>query len=152
LCDNQLRALPDPGSDVLPPSTDEVVQTSCSAGFWSKFPDSTYAPYVQLGLEAICQGRREELPACWNISQEQKQPLELSIATDKAKLLVGEPVQLKLKLKNNSDKDLTGVFYLTFASGTLHVLITQRASRSFSIGLPLCKRPRQQRSSYAWSP
>jgi hypothetical protein len=90
--------------------------------FLEQFPDSTYAPYVQLGLEAICQGRREELPAC--LSQEQKQPLELSIATDKTKVLVGEPVQLKLKLKNNSDKDLTGVFYLTFLSGTLHVLIT----------------------------
>jgi hypothetical protein len=121
IVDNQLKPFLTPEATFFP-VTDEVVQKLQE--FLEKFPDSPYAPYVQLGLEAICQGRREELPACWNISQEQKQPLELSIATDKTKVLVGEPVQLKLKLKNNSDKDLTGVFYLTFLSGTLHVLIT----------------------------
>lgn len=119
IVDNQLKPFLTPEARFFP-VTDEVVQKLQE--FLEKFPDSPYAPYVQLGLEGICQGHREELPAC--LSQEQKQPLELSIATDKAKVLVGEPVQLKLKLKNNSDKDLTGVFYLTFLSGTLHVLIT----------------------------
>jgi hypothetical protein len=119
IVDNQLKPFLTPEARFFP-VTDEVVQKLQE--FLEKFPDSPYAPYVQLGLEGICQGHREELPAC--LSQEQKQPLELSIATDKTKVLVGEPVQLKLKLKNNSDKDLTGVFYLTFASGTLHVLIT----------------------------
>jgi hypothetical protein len=32
--------------------------------FLKKFEESTYAPYVRLGLEAICRGREQELPAC----------------------------------------------------------------------------------------
>lgn len=49
--------------------------------------------------------------------------LEFTIAAVKDKFIVGEPVQLKLQLVNNSDKDLTGTFYLSFKFGTLYVLI-----------------------------
>lgn len=44
------------------PVTDETVQKLQE--FLEQFKGSTYAPYVQLGLEAICRGREQEFPAC----------------------------------------------------------------------------------------
>lgn len=32
-----------------------------------KFPNSTYAPYAKLGLEAMCKWREQELPACQEV-------------------------------------------------------------------------------------
>jgi hypothetical protein len=51
------------------------------------------------------------------------EPLKLTIRVGKSSVLVGEPLRLHLRLENRSDKDLTGLFYLNFGSGRLHVLI-----------------------------
>lgn len=59
------------------------------------------------------------------------EPLELVITAGQDKVLIGEPVQLKLQLTNKSNKDLMGTFYLTFELGTLHVLITPPGQPEF---------------------
>ncbi|MCL6641859.1 MAG: hypothetical protein K6T71_00840 [Candidatus Bipolaricaulota bacterium] len=61
IVDNQLKPFLTPEAWRLP-VIDETVQKLQQ--FLEQFPESTYAPYVKLGLEAICKGRREELPAC----------------------------------------------------------------------------------------
>lgn len=49
--------------------------------------------------------------------------LELAILVDEPQLLVGQPLQLKIRLINKSQKDLTGPFHLSFKGGRLHLLI-----------------------------
>ncbi len=61
IVDNQLKPFLTPEA-VLFPVTDETVQKL--QDFLEKFKESTYAPYVQVGLDAICRELREQLPAC----------------------------------------------------------------------------------------
>ena len=59
IVDNQLKPFLTPEAELFP-VTDETVQKLQE--FLEKFPESTYAPYVRLGLEAICKVSREEFP------------------------------------------------------------------------------------------
>lgn len=61
LVDNQLKPFLTPEA-VLFHVTDETVQKLQQ--FLEKYQESIYAPYVQLGLDAICRELREQLPAC----------------------------------------------------------------------------------------
>lgn len=49
--------------------------------------------------------------------------LELVILADETQLLVGQTLQLEIRLINKSDKDLTGPFHLSFKAGRLQLLI-----------------------------
>jgi hypothetical protein len=61
IVDNQLKPFLTPEA-VLFPVENETIQKLQQ--FLEKFTDGAYAPYVKVGLEAICRERREQLPAC----------------------------------------------------------------------------------------
>jgi len=61
IVDNQLKPFLTPEATFFP-VTDETVQKLQE--FLEEFEGSTYAPYVKLGLEAICWELREQLPSC----------------------------------------------------------------------------------------
>ncbi len=62
IVDNKFKPFLTPEAGSFRVENETVVQLK--AFVEEKFPDSTYAPYVKLGLEAICKTQRERLPAC----------------------------------------------------------------------------------------
>lgn len=62
IVDNKFKPFLTPEAGLFRVENETVVQLK--AFVEEKFPDSTYAPYVKLGLEAICKTQRERLPAC----------------------------------------------------------------------------------------
>jgi hypothetical protein len=66
IIDHQLQAYLTAEARLISPPEGKTVndQVLLLQEFLKKFEGSTYAPYVQLGLEAICRGREQEFPAC----------------------------------------------------------------------------------------
>lgn len=62
IVDNKFKPFLTPEAKSFHVENETVVQLQAFAE--EKFPDSTYAPYVKLGIEAICKTQRERLPAC----------------------------------------------------------------------------------------
>jgi hypothetical protein len=76
----------------------------------------------------------------WGVSRWQSQPtapLELTITAAKHKVLLGEPVTIKLLVTNKSDKDVLGLFYLSFETETLHILIAPPGESEFTLYYPV---------------